>query len=248
MSDRVTLAFLHNGQCTTSFHLSIMQTWMHDLGHDRVLSEPIAAQCASGRIPDGRNQCVQEFLRRGDDWLWFVDADMGWEPDALYRLLDSVDPETRPVMGGLCFAQRLEDSTGPDMSQLYSIQPTCYQWNPNPDEEGFVPILRYPRDDVFEVAGTGAAFILIHRSVFVQLASQFGETWFTPLPSGDGMAGEDLSFCARCVKAGIPLHVNPHVRTSHCKGGIYLTEFAYDLERAAMSVAAPDSELEAVAL
>jgi hypothetical protein len=144
---------------------------------------------------------------------------MGFEPDALDRLLAVADPETRPVVGGLCFAARQYAHDGLN-GWLTMPMPTLYDWKDNPDGgSGFVATPMYPVNAVFQVAATGSAFLLIHRSVFEKIAEKMGPTWYdrTPAPNGE-LLGEDISFCVRCALVEVPVHVHTGVRTSHYKG------------------------------
>jgi hypothetical protein len=49
-----------------------------------------------------------------------------------------------------------------------------------------------------------------------------------PHPIRNEPFGEDTSFFIRASELQIPLHVHTGVRTSHDKGGIFLTEQTYE--------------------
>ena len=59
---------------------------------------------SSANISRGRNTVVREFLSlpHRPPWLFLVDTDMAWEPDAFERLLLEASPDR--IVGGLCFA------------------------------------------------------------------------------------------------------------------------------------------------
>jgi hypothetical protein len=85
----------------------------------------------------------------------------------------------------------------------------------------------YPRDTLVRVAGTGAACLLIHRSVLEKLREIHGDTWFDQVRHSSGkLIGEDLAFCGRLGAAEIPLYVHTGVKTTHHKE-LYLSHEDY---------------------
>jgi GT2 family glycosyltransferase len=96
---------------------------------------------------------------------------------------------------------------------------------------------------MMQVAGTGAACLLIHRTVLEKIGEK-GPCWFDNMPAKDRKTwmGEDFSFCRRVREAGFPVHVYTGARTSHHKD-VWFTEDDYnDLRRpatAAVSVVIP---------
>lgn len=169
----------------------------------------------AGRLGDGRNEVVKGFLRTDAEWLLFVDSDMGFGPDLLDLLMSAADPQERPVVGGLAFASRFDSFTDGHGCAI-QWQPTMYRRVELPDgqvsyEAGF----DYPQDSVVRVDGTGAAVILIHRTILESI----GGDWFTPFALGNNKstAGEDIAFCERLHRAGIPIYVNTAAKTNHHK-------------------------------
>lgn len=174
---------------------------------------------ATGRIHEIRNQAAAWFLDRTDgDALWMIDSDMAFPPWTLKALVDVMDVNERPVVGGLCFGQRtlrFTDAGYPD-SEVY---PTIYMWNPSLDV--FQHVDDYPDDTLIRCAGTGAACLLIHRTVLESLREKVGDHWFSPVGGAGGdpleFFSEDLSFCGRLMEHQIPLHVHTGIRTGHQK-------------------------------
>lgn len=237
MGGNVVFANLHPGDVSASFSESTMHMAIHDMagaGHLLHMNERGAATfghlsiaCGAGRIADGRNAAVSRFLLAfpNAEWLLFVDSDMGFQRDALDRLLAAADPVERPVVGALCFAAK-HAGTGPLYDEQVSWVPTIYREAPS---GSFDAAYDYPRNQVIDVAGTGAAFLLIHRSVLEKIANDAGgPVWFDNLPSPDGKSwqGEDFSFCRRVREAGFSVWVHTGVRTSHHKD-VWFTEDDY---------------------
>jgi hypothetical protein len=126
--------------------------------------------------------------------------------------------------------------------------PTVYEYVETDDEIGFRPIPDYPRDQVAPVAGTGAACLLIHRSALEAVRALAGDAWFDPITHPTALKGkprtfsEDLSFCVRLASAGIQVHVDTSVKTTHEKGMAFLDEDAFDRQ---LALARLDRELMA---
>lgn len=222
VSGTVLPAYLHPNVVSHSFADSLTRLLAYDLGHSgRVVRSggPVMFRCGPGGLVEARNQVMQHFLdESGAEWLWMVDADMGFAPDVVDRLLEAADPALRPVVGALCFGLR---ETAPDGLQGWETRPfpTLFQWATRPDgETGFLAGDSYPVNALVQVAGTGAACLLVHRSAAEKVRAQDGDQWFerTRYPSGMKVS-EDLSFCYRLARAGIPVHVHTGVRTSHHK-------------------------------
>lgn len=205
-----------------SWHHSMMALLGWDgRHHSRILSTdgPLAISSGPLGIVEARNMAVSHFLDTPYEWLFFIDTDMGFHPDTVDRLVAAADPQERPVIGGLCFALREighDDFGGRRLAPV----PTLFGLarDPEKDHIGFVPRMRYAENTLTQVAGTGTACLLIHRSALVAMREKFGHEWFDQVAYGDGkIISEDLSFCWRLSALGIPLFVHTGVRTTHHK-------------------------------
>lgn len=234
----VSVGYLHPGRWSACFGKSLIDLFVHDLcGHGRIMSHPfgeIGKECGSGALVAGRNQIARVFLDESDaEWLFCVDADMGFAADTVDRLIAAADPAARPIMGGLCFAQKAA-GRGPLYAQRYRITPTLYSLAETDDDAGFAPMVGYPRDQIVQCDATGAACLLIHRSALDAIRARFGDAWFDPIrkPKSPVPAsyGEDLSFCLRALACDLPVHVHTGVKTTHDKGGVFLDEETFDLQ------------------
>src|SRR3954451_3931639 len=97
--------------------MSLVGAFAHEAAGTREIPFQLISQaCPSGDPSEARNRVTAHFLDKTEtEWLWWVDADMGFEPDTLTRLLDAADPDARPVVGALCFGLRnaAADGCGP---------------------------------------------------------------------------------------------------------------------------------------
>jgi hypothetical protein len=221
-SSRVSVGYLHPGEVDTHFHLSLLAMVLYDFGHNHRLGGHLAVEAGSGGIAASRNEIVRHFLSTRDEWLFMVDADMGFEPDTVDRLLEAAHKTERPIVGGLAFAQHaLEGSKGPLGNPQYKTLPTVIRFT----ERGLQAVEDYPRGALVECDATGAACLLIHRSVFEKMVGKFPDpmSWFDHMTLDGRYYSEDVTFCMRAKSLGFPVYVDTSVKTSHRKHH-YLTE------------------------
>lgn len=218
----VQIAYLHSNRVSTSFHISMMNLIGFDktIGPNVIDSMPYGVHCSGpNSLVEGRNMAVQHFLDRTESgWLMFIDTDMGFQPNSLEQLLFTADPVERPVVGGLCFAMKYMGPDGTGGQKVMPV-PTLFMFAKNDKQGlGFANRFIYPPETMVQVAGTGAAFLLIHRSVLESVRAKEGDHWFDFVQYGDGVqVSEDLSFCWRLNKLGVPVYVHTGVKVTHHK-------------------------------
>lgn len=238
----VSVGFLHPGKYSSCFADSLTQLLFFDAMSEapRIVSHDhgqLASNCPPTGIVEGRNKLARIMCDDSEaEWLFMVDSDMAFDADIVERLIAAADPAERPIVGALAFAHKT-DGRASLGGIRYRPVPTVYHWNETETEVGFVPQFDYPRDQLVPVAATGAACLLIHKTVFERLRVKFGDVWFEPLnhPKHQTHFSEDLSFCIRLAAADIPLFVHTGIRTGHDKGSQFLDEGLYDAHRASGS-------------
>jgi hypothetical protein len=77
----------------------------------------------------------------------------------------------------------------------------------------------YTENCVTRVAATGCAFLLVHRTALEKMRAEYGDVWFdrARMEADQGLMGEDISFCARVNRLGLPIFVHTGVGTTHLK-------------------------------
>lgn len=220
----VLLGYLHGAEISASFQASLQALIAWDAAHGRHLRQYAALKCSTDGIVAGRNSLAKALLESDCEWVFMVDSDMGFDADALDRLMAVAHPSERPIVGGLCFAYK---EIGPDGKGGFHCLPvpTIFDWVQHPDgHHRMTSRSHYPVNQLVRCAATGAAFVLIHRSVFAKIADEYGPVWFDRIRGTDGdVFGEDISFFVRCGATEIPVHVHTGVRTTHQKT-IWLSE------------------------
>jgi len=227
----VQVAYMHGTRVSHSWHNSMMNLVGYDksIGLNVITTMPFGVACSGpNSLVEGRNMAVAHFLdKTHTEWLFFVDTDMGFTPDSMERLLVAADPVERPVVGGLCFAMKHIKSDRQGGFRVLPV-PTLFMFAENEGQGlGFANRFIYPPDSMVQVAGTGAAFLLIHRSVLEAIRAEMGDIWFNFVQYGDGaQVSEDLSFCWRLNAMGFPVFVHTGVKITHHKE-LWLSEEDY---------------------
>lgn len=253
----VSVGLIHPGEVRSLFFRCFVELMMHDLaGNHRLFSHDrfwLHGEYGSGGIVQGRNDVAKAMVETSEaEWLMWLDTDMGFDPDIIDRLVESADPNERPVVGALCFGQK-NDGAKDHGARWFKTVPTIYNFVTIEGEAGVVPVFDYERDSMVQCEATGSAAVLIHRSVLEQMQKVYGNEWYTPVKHACGTTfSEDLSFCARlmnlydcgcgsdpdCDRCGgsgrlnCPLFVDTRIRTTHDKHGIFLDQSTYVRERA----------------
>ena len=232
-NDRVMIGFLSAGMVHHKFMNSVLDCIGHSVdtvrdGHLFTGNNWYISLISSPRIASSRTEIVKAFLRDSDaEWLWMIDTDMVFEGDALSRLMAVADKDERPIVGGLCFTGH------PGQTKLGH---TLYVMENDEDGRPMFSKADLPLDAIKEgglvqVDATGAAFLLVHRSVFVRMAADHPHGFGTqkngdlnPFPwfyegyvAGGHQYGEDIAFCMRARHLGYPIYIHTGIRVGHIK-------------------------------
>lgn len=240
----VTVGYLSGTEVSNKFLQSILKLKDVDakVGWGRLDHDSWWINQRSGvNVARSRNILVRKFLALRDpapEWLLMVDADMVFEPQALEQLVQSAEHPDRLVIGGLCPAF----GSDPADDQKISVVSTVFDLT-DPLEGVSLPAFKVlpqrevQRKALREVYGTGAAFLLIHRQVLIDIAVMSGQQfcWFREhifpdtregvdwAERNDYWVSEDLFFCLACHEAGHRVWVNTAVEIQHVKD-VVLTE------------------------
>lgn len=137
-----------------------------------------------------RNSLAQACLDQDCEWLFMVDDDQVFQPDAIDRLLD----RDQPVVSAL-IVQR----AAPFLPTAYATFQEC-EFQP-------LDLNSVGHDNLVQVAGVGTGGLLVEADVFRKLE----EPWFVYTEN----FGEDLYFSQRCFEAEIPMFVDTGCRMGH---------------------------------
>ena len=202
MGDRsVNFAFIHAGVVRVEFMSSVLGIVSNDwIGN-------MSSSTAGPLIAVARNNIVRNFLEQDQEWLWMVDTDIAFMPDAIDRLMDEADPDECPVLSALYFVFAGKTQTPAVYRDSIDIPGT------------FDAFTEIPGNEVVEAGAVGAGCLLVHRSVFEKIKkdNDGDECWFREMVRNGRDVGEDISFCFRVRESGFPIHVHTGVRVGHMK-------------------------------
>lgn len=248
---KVTICYLSGTEVSNRFVTSLLSLRDNDRanGWNRLDHPSWWINQRSGvNVARTRNSVVRKFLalrNPAPEWMLMVDSDMKFEPTALELLMqvaeDSLQnpdvPDVR-VIGGLCvgFGNKGDGST--DIQLISTI------FDPGEQRPGIsIPSFNMvaAKDVKFksvrQVYATGAAFLLVHRQVLIDVAVGYGTLfpWFREeiieddrpdIPTNqrnDLWISEDLFFCLQAQRCAYPVFVHTGVQIGHVKE-IVLTE------------------------
>lgn len=165
-------------------------------------------------IYSSRENLTIEAIRRGADYILWLDSDMVFAPDTLQRLMADIEQQGEDViMSGLYFRRVAPFS--PVAYDLLEIEDGKATWN----ECKTVP------DEIFEIQGCGFGCVLAPTSAFVDVAAKYGGM-FTPING----TGEDLSFCWRARQLGWRFLCDPRIELGHVGHHVITRQYWEDFQ------------------
>ena len=205
---------MYGGVCTMSYCVSLALT-VADAARNR---RDIAYKPGGDSlVTRARNLLTNEFLRSDCTHLLWIDADIGWEPDAIWRMMDS----GKDIIAG-----------------VYPKKCLPIAWPMNFMTQGQnEPLPTCPETSFIRVKDAPTGFMMIRRNVIEALLARHPE-WACKFSGGDspvhGFAlweafidsdgmylSEDFGFCRRAQAAGFEVWVDPAIRLSHTGAATY---------------------------
>jgi len=209
-----TPAFGH--QVTTNYANSLLK--FVSTAHPRLaVSSAIHMQSGMALVTQARNNCVSYFLNSECTHFLFIDADIGFEPEAIYRLIEKDVP--------LCLTPYPVKGYGKDHQLQFIVH--------FPDKDN----VRIQKDGFTEITAGPTGFMLIKREVFEKLAEKYPERktvnkqlvgnkvetmekgWYTFFETAqdpeNGYLGEDISFCRLWTNIGGKIYADTQTPLTH---------------------------------
>lgn len=209
-----TPAFGH--QVTTNYANSLLK--FVSTTHPRLaVSSAIHMQSGMALVTQARNNCVAYFLNSECTHFLFIDADIGFEPDAIYRLIEKDLP--------LCLTPYPVKGYGKDYQLQFIVH--------FPDKDN----VRIDKDGFTEITAGPTGFMMIKREVFEKLAEKYPERktvnkqlvgnkveimekgWYTFFETAqdpeNGYLGEDIAFCRLWTNIGGKIYADTQTPLTH---------------------------------
>lgn len=209
-----TPAFGH--QVTTNYANSLLK--FVSTSHPRLaVSSAVHLQSGMALVTQARNNCVAYFLNSDCTHFLFIDADIGFEPDAIYRLIEKDVP--------LCLTPYPVKGYGANNQLQFIVH--------FPDKDN----VRIQKDGFAEIVAGPTGFMMIKREVFEKLAEKYPERktvnkqlvgnkvetmekgWYTFFETAqdpeNGYLGEDIAFCRLWTNIGGKIYADTQTPLTH---------------------------------
>jgi hypothetical protein len=164
--------------------------------------------CGSLLVAD-RNRLVQMFWESGAEYMLCIDSDLGFDPRAVLRMIQS----KKEFVAGV-YPSR--DGKG------FNFRPEC-------EEDG--KLVMDPETKLLKMNYIPAGFMLIKREVIAKMREVYPELWYSPKDTRSQTEsafcffdtevyegefwGEDYVFCRRVRNAGFDIWVDPLIYFDH---------------------------------
>ena len=160
---------------------------------------------ANSMIYDSRNNFAAHAIMQGYDRVLWLDSDMAFEPDLLERLNADMDEHDLDYVSAICFKRRLPTAPCVYKDLIYGLK------DDGTIRAEAISYRDYPRDTLFECAGTGCAAVLM-KTELLKVVWESGGPPFQPMVQ----MGEDLSFCYRVTQLGRKMWCDSRIKVGHC--------------------------------
>lgn len=150
-------------------------------------------------IAGARNHLVKRSLEHGSEWILFVDDDMNFPSDLLWKLL----------------AHEKDIVAAPYMRRAGEHSPLAFSGR---NEDGLydaVELEKLPGEGLLKVHAVGAGCILIRSEVFRAISDE--PNWFEHgrVKDRDWNAAEDIIFCEKANEAGFDIYLDLGMPVGH---------------------------------
>jgi hypothetical protein len=212
-----TPAFGH--QVTTNYMNSVMR--FVSTSHPKIqVSTAIHLQSGMALVTQARNNCVASFLKSDCTHFFFIDSDIGFEPEAVYRLLEKDEEVVLTPYAVKGFGQN------------YALQFIVHF----PDRDN----VKIGKDGFVEITAGPTGFMMIKREAFEKLIKAYPDKktvnkqlvgnkveimdsdWYTFFETGidpeNGYLGEDICFCKLWTAIGGKIYADAISELTHFGG------------------------------
>jgi hypothetical protein len=203
----------HGGQMRAEYTMSLVAT-MRELA-PRGIGVEVGFVPDESLVPRARNILVSQFLKSGCDTMLFVDADMGWKPDHVLRLLAWSQDWDKAVVGA---------------SGVRRSEPPSFCVNFLHKDDNSVEVC--PKTGCVSLRHLGTGFIMIRREALERMIRVNPDLTYTETDRTGQITGqhhmlfnmhmadghcysEDYWFCDLWRKAGGKVWADPQIALEH---------------------------------
>jgi GT2 family glycosyltransferase len=204
----IAIGLTSYGTTTTPTTTSLVSMVLSDKKERNLINNYI--EVTGPTVCGSRNMLVEQFLKTTNEWLFFIDGDMGIYLSDLYRLYDIAMDNNLKVITGTYFSYDRESKKSFPVAFVRNEEGT----NQPADISGLRNL------DFFEVEFCGAGALLIHRSILEKTLQIVHDrnVWFYDVDLNTSkLVGEDYFFCKRVSEVGEKVYISPKVLLDHYK-------------------------------
>ena len=205
------------GHMVTTNYMNSMMKFISTTHPTLNISTAMHLQSGMALVTQARNNCVSYFLNSECTHFLFIDADIGFEPDAIYRLIEKDVP--------LCLTPYPVKGYGANNQLQFIVH--------FPDKDN----VRIQKDGFAEITAGPTGFMMIKREVFEKLAEKYPERktvnkqlvgnkvetmekgWYTFFETAqdpeNGYLGEDIAFCRLWTNIGGKIYADTQTPLTH---------------------------------
>lgn len=146
-----------------------------------------------------RNQIVKDALDKQADYLMFLDSDLSFQPDGIYKLLQ----HNKDVVGGIYNMKELP--------LVSTVKLADENGNLKKVDGALIP------DTLFECYAVPTGFMLIKLDAIKDMKNPFE---FAYDDEGE-LVGEDVNFCRKLHNKGLSVWCDPTIKIGHIGEYLY---------------------------
>lgn len=196
--------------CMDMMHTSFVQSLLS-------MERPGESQYVFARnslVYDSRNMLCIKAINDGFDRVLWIDSDMVFESNLMLRLAADMDGG-RDFVTAITFKRQ-----PPHIPVIYKTQSVTENADGTMTPHAAI-YENYPRDEIFQIMAAGFGCVMTSVDLLKRVHEEFGQP-FTPAIG----FGEDLSFCARVSRLGVPMWCDSKIKVGHCSE-LIVTEANY---------------------
>jgi len=168
----------------------------------KAMSNLLPLQAESSATPNlARTKNGYAFLKSQAEWIFLIDTDMVWEPQALISLTKTAKKTGGKIVSGTTLIER-----GGKVFPHHTD---------NTEPHGIIRI----KDAVRTVVSVGGACLLAHRDVYRDMLEQYPGPlpWQADAVEDGKFYSEDITFCQRAKQLGYDIWLDPNATFGHLR-------------------------------